>query len=77
MLEDFKFGNHIDYSELRKPFILTSDANESTIGTVLAQNCGQEEKPVAYVSRKLTETQSRYSATEREFLAIAAGFSRK
>ena len=45
---------------------LTVDASGQAIGAVLSQR----EHPVLYVSRKLTDTETRYSNIEREGLAI-------
>jgi len=52
-----------------KAFIIQTDASGVAIGAVLLQKHGVF-KPVAFCSRKLNATEQRYSATERELLAI-------
>ena len=54
------------YYDVKKPVVLTCDASQSGIGAALLQN----EKPVAYASRALTETERRYAQIEKELLAI-------
>ena len=53
-----------------KPFVLTTDASAVTVGAILEQDFGQGLQPVAFESRKLTPTETRYSAYERELLGI-------
>ncbi|KAL0810732.1 hypothetical protein ABMA28_010054 [Loxostege sticticalis] len=53
-----------------KPLILTCDASARGIGGVLSQPGRQGERPVAYVSRTLTEAERNYSQIHREALAI-------
>lgn len=59
-----------------EPFIIDTDASQSAIGAVLLQEqiLPTSKRPVlrpcAFYSRKLTDTQTRYSAQERELLAI-------
>ena len=53
------------------------DASNVGLGAVLFQE--QEDKnfyPVMYASRSLTETESRYSQTEREALGVVLGCER-
>lgn len=66
-------GIILQYPELNKPFILTTDASDGTLGAVLSKHNGSSERPVAYASRKLSGPATRYSATKREFLAIVCG----
>ena len=51
---------------MSKDSVVTVDASIKAIGAVLSQ----EGHPVLYVSRKLSETESRYSNIEREALAV-------
>lgn len=53
-----------------KPFILTTDASNVAVGAVLSQVNSQSDLPVAFASRTLNETESRYSTVEKELLAI-------
>ena len=46
------------------------DASPYGLGAILTQKQQGEFKPIAYGSRALTETESRYSQTEREALAV-------
>ncbi|KAK3786083.1 hypothetical protein RRG08_045470 [Elysia crispata] len=59
--------NHPDpKSETR----LSTDASDSAIGAELSQKHHGMWRPIAFFSRKLTSTQSRYSTFDRELLAI-------
>lgn len=60
----------LQYPDYEKPFILTTDASNVAIGAVLSQGTVGNDKPVAYASRTLSDTESRYSTIERELLAI-------
>ncbi|XP_062599512.1 uncharacterized protein LOC134261046 [Saccostrea cucullata] len=58
--------------DLSKQFILQADASDRGIGTVLMQfdeHSGLK-LPVAYASRKLKDSESKYSTIEKECLAI-------
>lgn len=59
--------NNPDFS---KKFYLHCDASDFGIGAVLVQLDGEgNEKPIAFMSKKLNTSQRNYSVTERECLA--------
>ncbi len=49
-----------------KPFEIYTDAFSTQLGAVITQ----DNRPIAFFSRKLSETQQKYSVTEIELLAI-------
>lgn len=53
------------------PFILTTDASNTHVGGVLSQTQDDGSvKPLGYFSKKLNSTENRYSATDKEALAV-------
>ena len=56
----------LSYYDVRKPVTLTCDASCFRLGAA----CLQEGRPVAYVSRSLTGTGTRYAQIEKELLAV-------
>ena len=56
----------LQYPDYKKFFTLTTDASNVGLGAVLSQ----DEHPVCYISRTLTDPEKRYSPTEKELLAI-------
>jgi len=54
------------YPDFTKPNEIYTDASKRQLGSVITQN----NKPIAFFSRKLTGAQTRYSVTEIELLAI-------
>jgi hypothetical protein len=54
------------YPDFSVPFEIYTDALKYQIGSVITQ----KDKPLAFYSRKLTDTQTRYTVTELELLAI-------
>lgn len=52
------------------PFEVHTDASSYGIGAMLSQTIDGMERPVAYMSRSLTDTERNYSVTEREALAV-------
>lgn len=62
-------------SVLRNPdynltFTVHTDAPKTGLGAVLSQTFDGEEHPLLYVSRKLTPSEKKYAAVEREALTI-------
>lgn len=67
------------YPDLTKPYILYTDASDDTIGACLTQPCDdgkdisygiKNEKPIYFLSHKLSNTQKRWSTNEKEAYAI-------
>jgi hypothetical protein len=56
----------LHYPDFNKPFEIHTDASHHQIGAVITQN----NKPVAFYTRKLRDGQHNYTTTERELLAI-------
>ena len=55
-----------------KPLVLENDACEYGLGSALLQ----EGKPVAFASRSLSETETRYAQIEKEMLAVTYGLEK-
>ena len=64
--------------DFTKPFIVTTDASNFALGAILSQGVPGSDKPVAYASRTLNDTETRYSTIEKELLGIvwAVGYFR-
>ena len=54
------------YPDFEKPFVIHTDASHTQLGAVISQ----DNKPIAFYSRKLNPAQTRYTTTERELLSI-------
>ena len=54
------------YYDMNKPLVIQCDASEKGLGTALLQ----EDQPLAYISRALTDTETRYAQIEKELLAV-------
>ncbi|GFV92994.1 retrovirus-related Pol polyprotein from transposon opus [Trichonephila clavipes] len=52
------------------PLSLCTDASDFAVGAVLQQLENESWKPIAFYSKKLNETQTRYSTYDRELLGI-------
>ena len=54
------------YPNFSKKFVIHTDASDRQLGAVISQ----DNKPIAFYSRKLNSAQRRYTTTERELLSI-------
>ena len=54
------------FPDFNKEFVIYTDASHSQLGAVILQ----DNKPIAFYSRKLNPAQTRYTTTERELLSI-------
>lgn len=60
----------LQYPDFEKPFVLTTDASNFAVGAVLSQGRIGSDKPIAFASRTLNKSEEKYSAIEKELLAI-------
>lgn len=60
----------LTYPDFEKTFILKTDGSDTAVGAVLCQSHDDEERPLACDSCCLSSSESNYSATEKEALAI-------
>jgi hypothetical protein len=58
------------YPDFTKPFEIYTDASTMQLGAVITQG----NRPIAFFSRKLSKTQSKYSVTKNGLLAIVETF---
>ncbi len=56
--------------DFTQSFLVQVDASAKGLGAVLVQGTQGNEKPIVYLSRKLLPRETRYSAVEKECLAI-------
>jgi RNase H-like domain found in reverse transcriptase len=54
------------YLDFDKPFVIHTDDSHTQLGAVISQ----DNKPIAFYSRKLKPEQTQYMTTERELLSI-------
>ena len=55
---------------MNEPFIMYTDASLTDMGAILLQVKDGQERAVCYASKAFSKTQTRYSATKREMLAV-------
>lgn len=60
----------LSYPSENAPTSICVDASDFAMGGVLQQYTNGEWKPLGFYSKKLTETQTKYSAYDRELLAV-------
>ena len=58
------------YDPKKKCILVTDACNQSIRGILLQVNNNNEEKPLVYISRSLTENEKKYSATKLEVLSL-------
>lgn len=56
----------LQYYDVSKPVTLTCDTSQHGLGAA----CLQDGNPIAYASRSLTQTETRYAQIEKELLAV-------
>lgn len=59
----------LTFFDVKKPVCVSVDASKCGLGAVITQ----DERPIAYASRSLTETEKRYAQIEKELLAVTFG----
>lgn len=62
----------LSYYDVDQPVTLTCDASQHGLGAA----CLQGGRPIAYASRTMTETETRYAQIEKELLAVVFACSR-
>ena len=65
--------NFPDYREDAEPIELSVDASGRGAGACLAQRQNGEYRVIEYASMTFSDTQQRYSTTERELAALRGG----
>lgn len=63
----------LQYPDFSQQFIVTTDASNHAIGAVLSQGTIGSDKPIAYASRTLSQSEEKLPAIEKELLAIHWG----
>lgn len=62
--------------DFSKPFFIQCDASNVGLGSVLTQRINEKEVVIAFASRTLTETEKKYTTTEKEALACLFGIDK-
>ena len=62
----------LTYFDVTKPVTITCDASQTGLGALLLQ----DNKPIAYASRALTDPETRYAQIKKELLAVVFAFTR-
>ena len=60
----------LEFPDNTRTFILDTDASNTSLGAVLSNVINGEERPLVYASRVMSKTETNYSTTEREALAV-------
>jgi transposase InsO family protein len=70
MKEAFRKAPILVHPNFKKPFIIDTDASTAAIGGAILQEVEGEERPIAFVSKKLSDAERKYAAHELELFAI-------
>ena len=62
----------LQFFDVKKPVRISCDASKSGLGAVLLQ----ENRPIAFASRSMTDAETRYAQIEKELLAVVFGMER-
>ncbi|KAL5473802.1 hypothetical protein EMCRGX_G028358 [Ephydatia muelleri] len=60
------------FYDVKQPVTVSCDVSQTGLGAVLLQ----QERPVAYISRALSDTEQRYAQIEKELLAVVFAFEK-
>ncbi|GBO26592.1 Transposon Ty3-I Gag-Pol polyprotein [Araneus ventricosus] len=71
-INDLKEATHLAHPDSNAAIILMTDASDRAIGGCMQQREGDSWKPLGFFSRKLSTAEQKYSAYDRELLAIFA-----
>ncbi|GBO27271.1 Transposon Ty3-I Gag-Pol polyprotein [Araneus ventricosus] len=71
-INDLKEATHLAHPNSNAAIILMTDASDGAIGGCIQQREGDFWKPLGFFSRKLSTSEQKYSAYDRELLAIFA-----
>ncbi len=63
-------GPLLHFPDFSLPFLLQTDTSDLGLGAVLSQEIEGAERPVLYISHKLSKRETKYSTIEKECLAI-------
>lgn len=64
------------HPQFDQPFLVYTDASDFALGAVLAQNFELGERPIAYLSRGLSDAEKNYTTTEKECLSAIVALKR-
>ena len=66
----------LNYADMERPFILTTDASDFALGYVLSQkDTDGVERVIEFAGRSLRGSELNYSVTDKEGLAVVEGFN--